>query len=177
MRIAISGTHYSGKTSLLEALMKAFPKYEFYEEPYHAMEEDGYEFSDPPSLEDHEAQLEYSLNLIRESAGNAFFDRGPVDFLAYAETVEGGPGGILDQFQDEIVEALETLDLIVFLPIEAPDPIPVPRSEDLEFREAVNENLQRLLEKSFVLRAVLVLELRGSLDQRLASLKQYITRT
>ena len=54
MRIAFSGAHFTGKTSLIEALSKKFKSYEVFEEPYYVMEEDGYEFSDPPSVDDFE---------------------------------------------------------------------------------------------------------------------------
>ena len=41
--------------------------------------------------------------------------------------------------------AIQLLDLIVFLPIEDRDQIPIPVSEDLKLREKVDENLQDML--------------------------------
>ena len=75
VRIAISGTHRVGKSTLVEELSAALPKYKTVDEPYHAMEEDGYEFADPPSLEDFEAQLEHAIETLNESEDNTLFDR------------------------------------------------------------------------------------------------------
>ena len=44
MRIAISGSHLVGKTSLAEALADTLPRYELFAEPYHLLEEEGYEY-------------------------------------------------------------------------------------------------------------------------------------
>lgn len=85
MRIAISGTHYSGKTTLIAALLKQLPGYTALAEPYRLLEEEGYVFSDPPSLEDFEEQFAYSIELIRQSGPNTLFDRSPFDFLVYAD--------------------------------------------------------------------------------------------
>lgn len=57
MRIAISGTHFSGKSTLVSSLLKQLPSYVSVGEPYHLLEEEGYGFSDPPSVEDFEQQL------------------------------------------------------------------------------------------------------------------------
>jgi len=43
------------------------PGYAFVPEPYHLIEEDGYEFADPPSPEDFEAQLERSMIALEEA--------------------------------------------------------------------------------------------------------------
>lgn len=61
MRIAISGTHFSGKSTLIATLLKQFPNFTSVEEPYVLLEEQGYEFSNPPSIEDFEQQLEFSV--------------------------------------------------------------------------------------------------------------------
>ena len=84
MRIAISGTHFSGKSTLIATLLKQFPNFTSVEEPYILLEEQGYKFSNPPSVEDFEQQLEFSVRSIMESRNNTFFDRCPLDCLAYA---------------------------------------------------------------------------------------------
>lgn len=58
MRIAISGSHRVGKTSLAEALAVALPGHELLPEPYHALEDEGHEFGEMPSLDDFTLQLE-----------------------------------------------------------------------------------------------------------------------
>ena len=57
MRVAFAGTHRTGKTTLLEAMATCLPEYEVVGEPYRALEDEGYEFSDPPSVEDFKRQL------------------------------------------------------------------------------------------------------------------------
>lgn len=178
MRIAISGTHYSGKTSLVEALMKALPKYEFYEEPYRLLEDEGYEFSHPPSLDDFEHQIDYSLNLIEESSTNAVFDRSPVDLLAYAlvQAEDEGKEFDSDHFLEKIEDKLDSLDLIVFLGIESPDRIPLPKSEDREFRSAVDDKIREILTQNSlgIVSNIDVLELHGPLNKRISELLKII---
>ena len=57
MRIAISGSHRVGKTTLAEALAAELPGYELVPEPYYLLEEDGHVFAAMPSIEDFELQL------------------------------------------------------------------------------------------------------------------------
>ena len=47
MRVGISGTHGTGKTTLAEALCARLPGHVAADEPYHLLEEDGYEFGFP----------------------------------------------------------------------------------------------------------------------------------
>jgi DNA-binding NarL/FixJ family response regulator len=57
MRVGISGTHGTGKTTLAEALCAHLPGHVAADEPYYLLEEEGYEFGFPPSLEDYRALL------------------------------------------------------------------------------------------------------------------------
>ena len=86
MRIAISGSHLVGKTTLAEALVEALPRYELVPEPYYLLEEDGYEFAESPSIEDFERQLERSFQCIQDSGADVVFDRCPLDILGYLVT-------------------------------------------------------------------------------------------
>ncbi|MEO8664705.1 MAG: hypothetical protein ABI462_04340 [Ignavibacteria bacterium] len=61
MRIAITGSHRVGKTSLIEKLHESLPVYLCIEEPYHELEESGYFFSENPSAEDYLTQLDHSI--------------------------------------------------------------------------------------------------------------------
>ena len=84
MRIAISGSHRTGKSTLLEELSERLPRYSTVEEPYVLLEEEGYSFATPPTLEDYEAQLERSLECMKLPGRDILFDRCPADFLGYA---------------------------------------------------------------------------------------------
>ncbi|MBS3904746.1 MAG: AAA family ATPase [Simkania sp.] len=175
MRIAISGTHFSGKSTLIAALLEQFPNYTSVDEPYFLLEEDGYEFSNPPSLEDFEQQLKRSVAVIEESRNNTIFDRSPLDYLAYALAIAESPslGESIDteEWIQMMQEAIRLLDFIIFVPIE--NRIPVPASEDLKLRMKVDEKLQEiLLEDSLgILDEIEVLEVTGSLEKRAKMVK------
>ena len=173
MRIAISGTHFSGKTTLIANFLKQFPNFTSVEEPYILLEEQGYAFSNPPSVEDFERQLEFSVRSIMGSRNNTVFDRCPIDFLAYALAV----GEVdMERWVQKMESAIQLLDLIVFLPIE--NRIPVPDSEDLKLREKVDENLQEMLlnDSLGILNDVEVLEVKGSKDKRMRMVKAELDR-
>jgi hypothetical protein len=167
MRIAISGSHRSGKSTLVERLSAALRKHTVVEEPYHVMAEDGYEFSNPPSLEDFLAQLEHSIASLSEGGPNVLFDRCPVDFLAYISVHDDAAAFDFDEWIPQVRSAIQTLDLIVFVPIEARDRIAVSTpGEDRELRKAVDEKLREiLLEDPFEL-DVDVIEVEGEPDLR-----------
>ena len=118
MRIAISGSHRVGKTSLAEALASILPGYELASEPYHALEEEGHEFSDMPSLDDFLLQLERSLASLEQSGPNTIFDRCPLDIVAYLQTHEERDAFHLSDSADRIRGAMARLSLLVFVPIE-----------------------------------------------------------
>lgn len=179
MRIAVSGTHFSGKSTLVQALGKELPGYEIYDEPYWALTELGRQFSDPPTIEEFEEQLEYSIALIKESSTNAIFDRCPIDFLGYALAVAEIDAIEFDSetWESRIAKILPSIDLLVFLPLENPDRIPVPASEDRLLRELVDEKLRELIiENSRHIMTAKALEMTGSVDERVKEIKQHLCR-
>jgi hypothetical protein len=117
MRIAISGSHLVGKTTLAEALAEALPRYELVPEPYYLLEEDGHEFAEMPSIED------FGTNVI--------LDRCPLDILGYLITHQNADAFQLEDWMPRVRESVAKLDLIVFVPIAEPDRVAVPRSQAL----------------------------------------------
>jgi predicted ATPase len=166
MRIAVSGTHFSGKSTLVEELSRLLPNYLTVEEPYHLLVDEGHELSDPPSIEDFELQLKRSIEILEEDEPDVLFDRCPVDLLAYLLTHEESDAFDLKRWLPRVRAAVETLDLMVFLPLERRDRIPLPTSEDAEFRMLVDEKLREILLESSFGFEVDVLEVTGSLDER-----------
>jgi predicted ATPase len=164
MRIAITGSHRTGKTTLIEALGEKFPHYQVMDEPYRILEEEGFEFCDPPTLEDYEEQIDCSITIIKDSDENTFFDRSPLDCLAYAMATDT-PN--VQKWRTRLMKAVKRLDLIVFIPIESR--IVVSRSEDNELRSSVDEILQSLIldDSLGVLEDVEVLEVVGNISQRI----------
>ena len=175
MRIAVSGTHRTGKSTLIEELSRLFPKYKVVEEPYHLMVEDEHEFSHPPAFEDYEAQLERSIEELSDDAGDVLFDRCPVDLLAYLMAHPDGDALDLEDWLPRIRDALGTLDLVVFVPIETPDRIEFAAADDPDdSRAAVDERLRELLLEDSLELGLEVVEVSGGLDQRVAAARRRI---
>lgn len=145
VRIAFSGSHRVGKSTLVELVADALPRYTTVDEPYYLLEEEGYECSEPPSVEDFEAQLERSLVAVEEGEQNVLFDRCPADIFAYLLAHEDAGAFDADEWLERTRQAMQTLDLVVFVPIEERDRIALPAHEDGEYRLAVHEKLHHLL--------------------------------
>jgi predicted ATPase len=166
MWIAISGTHFSGKSTLVEALSEALPQYITVDEPYQLLQEEGYEFAELPSIEDFELQLERSIESLDEKAPNIIFDRCPADILGYLLSHTDVEAFDLEEWLPRVQIAIRKLDLLVFLPIEEPDRIVLPLSQDAAYRQRVDEKLKEIiLENSFDFE-VDVLEVAGSPKKR-----------
>lgn len=177
MRVAISGTHRSGKSTLIEELSALLPKYATVDEPYHVMEEEGYAFCHPPSLEDFEAQLERSIESLSEDGAKVLFDRCPLDFLGYIAAHEDAADFDFDEWLPRVRAAVQTLDLIVFVPIEARDRIAFSPSDDDEAsREVVDEKLREILLDDSLELGVEALEVEGEPEQRARAVMQRIRR-
>lgn len=85
------------------------------DEPYFLLEEEGYEFDFPPSLDDYRAKLRRSLRVLRSAAPRVVFDRTPLDFLAYLAAQDAGIEGEADP--SALRSALASLDLLIVTPI------------------------------------------------------------
>lgn len=145
MRIAISGSHRVGKTTLVERVAERLPGHAIVDEPYYLLEDDGHEAADPPSVEDFEAQLVRSLAVLADAGRDVVFDRCPVDILAYLLEHADAAAFDRDDWLDRIRDAVGALDLLVFVPIEDADRIALTRHDDVAHRRAVHDRLHDLL--------------------------------
>jgi predicted ATPase len=175
MRIAFSGTHRTGKSTLLEQVAGLLPGYATVEEPYQLLEEEGYETAEEPSIEDFEAQLERSLLSLEEGRADVLFDRCPADLLAYLLAHDDRDVFDLDQWRDRASEAMQTLDLVVFVPVESPDRIAVPSHEDRRHRMAVHEKLEALLLEDRIGGDVEILRVAGDVRSRTRQVMARVT--
>jgi hypothetical protein len=177
MRIAISGSHRTGKSTLLSLLSELLPSYSTIDEPYHSMEEEGHEFSHPPSIEDFEAQLERSIRDLEDDGGDVLFDRSPIDFLAYLAAHEDADAFDLDEWLPRVRTAVETLDLLVFVPIESSDRITLSASDRRdETRGTVDEKLRDMLIDDSLELELDVLEVEGDPEARARAVMRRIRK-
>lgn len=155
-----------GKSTLLAAVAEQLARYETIEEPYHLLEEEGYEHEAEPSVEDFTAQLERSLQALEHSGPDVLFDRAPADLLAYLLCHEDAESFELHDWIDRVRDAMQTLDLVVFVPIERPDRIALASHEDRRLRARVHKRLERVLLDDVYDFSVDPLVAEGSLGQR-----------
>ena len=88
MKIAVTGAHRVGKTTLVELLQELLPEYLCKQEAYHDLEERGLLFSEIPDPEDYLMQLEHSIEQMSSCGNNVIFDRCPIDMLAYIQVTQ-----------------------------------------------------------------------------------------
>jgi predicted ATPase len=165
IRIALAGAHATGKTTLAAELARALPGHRVVEEPYYELEAEGYVFAASPTVEDFEAQLERSLRNVREERGDVIFDRSPADHLAYMLAHRDASRADVSAWLPRIADALATLDLIVFVPIERPDRIAAER-EASRLRRRVDATLRAALVGDEWGLGLEVLEVRGTPGER-----------
>lgn len=167
MRVGISGTHGTGKTTLAEALCERLPGHVMADEPYYLLEEEGYEFGFPPSPEDYRAMLACSLRTLGAPARRGtVFDRTPLDYLAYMTAIGADAGDAA-----ALRPAFASLDLLVVTVITPETEKVLPPAEMPELRAAMNDALLELVHADPLdaWSDVPVLELDGSLDGRVGA--------
>jgi len=172
MRIAVSGTHGVGKSTLIDAFLRRHPEFVHEPEPYTVMVEDmGEEFSAEPSVEDFRRQLDFNIQrLSQHTPGeNVIYERCPVDFLAYIHALDRkGAEALLERVSD----AMQHLDLIVYLPLDE-------RTGEPEFpklQRAVDHRLSSTFrDDEFGIVSstnAIIVEAEGSIDHRLHTLEK-----
>ncbi|MGP4030390.1 AAA family ATPase [Actinomadura sp. 3N407] len=170
MRVGISGTHGTGKTTLARALCARLPGHVTADEPYYLLEEEGHEFGFPPSLEDYRTLLARSVqSLTTPPLPGVVFDRTPLDYLAYmtaigADSAEEADAAVLQS-------AFASLDLLVITLITPETEQVLPAAEMPGLRSEMNDALVELVyaDPLDAWADVPVVELDGPLDERLSA--------
>jgi len=169
MRVGISGTHGTGKTTLAEALCAHLPGHVAADEPYYLLEDEGYEFSFPPSLEDYRALLARSVRILTSapSQSGVIFDRTPLDYLAYMAAAGADPSG--EASTAALQPVFANLDLLIITPITPETEQVLPAAEMPGLRAQMNDALLELVygDPLNAWGDIPVLELSGPLDRRL----------
>ena len=174
MRIAVSGTHHTGKSTLIDEFLRVHPDFTHEPEPYAVMVEDfGEEFSSEPCVEDFNRQLQFNIERLRQHAPEerVIYERCPLDFLAYVDALDSNS---VEELLDASSEAMQQLDLIVYLPLDAVwlD------SEMPKLQKAVDRRLSAIFrEDAFGLLSACharIIEASGSTAQRLRLIESHL---
>lgn len=169
MRVAVSGTHGVGKSTLIDEFLQKHPEFVHEPEPYTVLVEDfGEEFSAEPCVEDFRRQLEFNIERLKQHGPNenVIYERCPVDFLAYIHALDPQTAEML---LESVSEAMHHLDLILYLPLEeTTDDFP-------KLQRAVDRKLSSILrDDELTLTNVSIVEAEGSTAQRLRVLEQLL---
>ncbi len=172
MRVAISGTHGVGKSTLIDEFLRRHPEFVHEPEPYTVMVEDlGEEFSAEPCVEDFRRQLEFNIHRLSQHAAddNVIYERCPVDFVAYIHALDAQSTEVL--LESMIPEAMRQLDLIVYIPLGATSGA----DEFPKLQRAVDRRLSAIFrDDEFGIMSstnASVVEAEGPTDQRLRTLE------
>ncbi|WP_415326967.1 AAA family ATPase [Chryseobacterium sp. MMS23-Vi53] len=140
MRIAFAGSHRVGKTTLAEEIANSLPDHELIIEPYLQLEEEGYLFSEIPTLDDYIEQFNFSVEQLQNSGDNVIFDSCPLDLLAYVYAV--GKKKNISALYEEKATAISEIDLLIFISIEKVDLMVCQESDLPNLRQEVNDILE-----------------------------------
>ncbi len=195
MRIAVSGSHSLGKSTVVNDWVARHPQVIREEEPYRTLGLYGpYEilFRDESTRLHNGIQLYYNISRVHRYASpddEVIFDRAPVDYLAYSQyTADAGCTDIDDAFVESmapaVTEALDHLDILAFVPKSDEWPVEMEtdgiRPVDHGYRDAVDVVFKQIYRdgRYSVLQGAnrpKVVELVGSREHRLEQLQQAIT--
>lgn len=188
MRIAVSGTHFIGKSTLIEDFIKAHPNYKCEIEPYYKMQDEKtMELSLEPSLDSLLEQLDYSIGQINKLSNerNVIFDRCPVDFIAYAmcvtdqDSIDITDTEVAERFSD-VKDALNNLDIIIFMPISKENSIEY-TEENPAYRSAADKCFKKIYRDDICdifprYNHPRIIEISGNRVMRLKTLESYLIK-
>jgi hypothetical protein len=194
MRIAVSGSHSLGKSTVVNDWVSAHPECIREEEPYRALSLHGpYEirFRDESTRLHNGIQLYYNISRIhRYASQNDFviFDRSPIDYVAYSQyTADQGTTDIDQSFVESMIpavsESLDRVDLLAFVPRSDEWPVILEndgiRPVDEAYRNSVDDIFKQIYRHGryglFPRRGgPRVIELVGPPQQRIAQLEEAI---
>jgi hypothetical protein len=177
VRIAVSGTHGVGKSTLTDDLGLRLPGHRIVEEPYYTLEDRGYEFSEPPTIAEYQLMLRQSLAVMRIRRRNVIFDRCPLDYLAYIYALPESSDFSVEPWQAAIENAISSLDLLVFIPVTSEANALLPTADYEELRISVDKCLSELIveDQLGVCDKVEVMELLGPLRRRADEVMDRVT--
>jgi hypothetical protein len=150
MRVAVSGSQGTGKSTLIAAFLERCPDYAHEPEAFETLGDDVELAGDEPTADGLRLLLDHTASAIEAHAPGTrvIFERSPVDYVACAVASRSWPDGALADFLDAALpvvrHGLRGLDLIAFLPVSARGPAARP-DESPRFRKRVDRALGRAL--------------------------------
>ncbi len=153
MRVAVSGSHSTGKSTLIAAFVDLRPQYLYEPEAYETLADDvALTAAEGPSPDGLQSLLDYTIAAVSLLGPDAcvIFERSPVDYLAYAAACRDAWSApstreFLAAAVPAVRSSLRHLDLIALLPVADAGPIRPRRDEDERFRKRVDDKLRRAL--------------------------------
>ncbi|UYN97742.1 MAG: AAA family ATPase [Enhydrobacter sp.] len=191
MRIAVSGTHSVGKSTLVADIHKSIGKFVHEEEPYRALR-DLYpiKFGKESTRYCNGIQCFYNISRVqqyRSARDHVIFDRCPIDYIAYSIYTAHHKQTDLDMaFVQSLVEpvreSLAFLDAVVFVPVTQKHPIHLEddgiRLVDKEYRWEVDRHFKRIyrdgLYDLFGSKGPRLVEVTGSREERIDQLRSLL---
>ncbi|MCK2021806.1 ATP-binding protein [Microbacterium sp. kSW2-24] len=174
MRIVVSGTHASGKSTLIADFLGLHPGVDHLPDPFEVLGEG----QDDPGPASFLAQLTISARRLvsLDPHERVIAERGPLDFLAYLRAWEdlgrgSVPAEVLGRAEAVSADAMRDVDMVATLPLNAHDRIWVHDEEDPALRSAMDAALLEIYDDRDLRgdRAT-VIELTGDREARLSAL-------
>jgi hypothetical protein len=182
VRVAVSGSHGVGKSTLIAAFLGQRPEYAHEPEAFEVLADDvDLTESGAPTPDGLCTLLEYTLSALeaRSLEANVVFERSPIDYLAYAAASgsawpRGEKRRFLATHSPVVRSSIGHLDLVAYLPLSTMGPRRR-RGEDNRIRERVDLWMRRVfIEDVFGLftdgRPPRVVELPAEPDRQLVAL-------
>ena len=177
-RVVVSGTHASGKSTLIGDFAMAHREWTLLPDPFELVETE--EESDAVFMR----QLRIAAARLLEPThgathGLVLAERGPLDFLAYLDALSrlGRSGRAEELLRHGIpltAQAMAGVDLLVLLPLTHDDRIEVGADEDPELRDAMDASLLELADDPDLTGGATVVEITGTPARRLQRLEDSI---
>lgn len=153
MRVAISGSHSTGKSTLIAAFVESFPQYVYEPEAYEVLADDiALIASEGPDFDGLAALLEYTISVLEnhQRGASVIFERSPVDYLAYAAATRSMASSDRAHFLrlhvPTVRVSIRNLDMIALLPVSREGrPIAARPGDDEDFRNRVDDELKSAL--------------------------------
>ena len=152
MRVAVSGSHSVGKSTLIAAFLSRHPQYAHEPEAFEVLADDvDLTEAGVPTPDGLRTLLEYTVSAVQAHSPKAgvMFERSPVDYLAYAAASGSAweaneRQGFLAAHTPIVRASIRDLDLVAYLPMPVTG-VGRRRGEDWRFRQQVDLWLRRVL--------------------------------